>query len=250
MVFDEYAQYYDVLYQDKDYEREAKYIAGLLKKFAPDAKHLADLGCGTGKHAALLTAYGYTEHGVDMSEDMLKLAEKRAEGNNRLSFQCASLQDFTLEEPVDAVTALFHVMSYQSTDTMLVQALRNVHKNIRKGGMFVFDCWYGPAVLLQRPELRVKRMENSVVTVTRIAEPVIRENENIVEVHYDVFVENKAAKAIHEIREKHVMRYFFVDEIQKILQDTGFKLVDAFEFLTGKSLSKDTWGSCFVAKKQ
>lgn len=30
MVFDEYAQYYDVLYQDKDYEGEAKYIAGLV----------------------------------------------------------------------------------------------------------------------------------------------------------------------------------------------------------------------------
>ena len=30
MVFDEYAQYYDVLYQDKDYEGEAKYIAGLM----------------------------------------------------------------------------------------------------------------------------------------------------------------------------------------------------------------------------
>lgn len=119
-----------------------------------------------------------------------------------------------------------------------------------RGGTFIFDLWYGPAVLLQRPEFRVKRMENPVVKVTRIAEPVIRENENIVEVHYDVFVENKAAKTIHEIREKHVMRYFFKDEIVRFLKDAGFDLVDAFEFMTGNPLSKDTWGSCFVAKKR
>ena len=36
-------------------------------------------------------------------------------------------------------------------------------------------------------------MENQTVKVTRIAEPVIREN-NIIEVHYDVFVENKQIK--------------------------------------------------------
>lgn len=250
MVFDEYAQYYDVLYQDKDYEGEAKYIAGLLKKYAPTAENLADLGCGTGKHAELLTSYGYTEHGVDMSEDMLRAASRRAEGNDKLSFSCASLQDFTLEKPADAVTALFHVMSYQSTDAMVCEALRNIHGNVREGGTFIFDLWYGPAVLLQRPEFRVKRMESPAVKVTRIAEPVIRENENIVEVHYDVFVENKAAKTIHEIREKHVMRYFFKDEIVRFLKDAGFKLVDSFEFMTGNPLSKDTWGSCFVAQKQ
>ena len=249
MVFDEYAQYYDVLYQDKDYEGEAKYIAGLLKKYAPKAKHLADLGCGTGRHAELLTNYGYTECGIDMSEDMLAAAKQRAAGNESLSFACASLQDFTLEEPADAVTALFHVMSYQSTDKMFLAALHNVDRNVRHGGAFVFDCWYGPAVLLQRPELRVKRMENQNVRVTRIAEPLIRENENIVEVHYDVFVENKMTKEIHEIRENHIMRYFFPEEVRSALGNTGFELLDSFEFMTGKPLSKDSWGACFVARR-
>lgn len=31
MVFEEYAQYYDLLYADKDYGGEAKYIDSLLK---------------------------------------------------------------------------------------------------------------------------------------------------------------------------------------------------------------------------
>ena len=249
MVFDEYAQYYDVLYQDKDYEREVEYLAGLINKYAPGAKQLADLGCGTGKHAELLTEYGYREHGVDMSADMLKSAENRAKGNKNLSFQCARLQDFSLAEPADAVTALFHVMSYQTTDGMVLDALQNIYRNIRGGGIFIFDCWYGPAVLLQRPELRVKRMENDKVKVTRIAEPVMRENENIVEVNYDIFVENKAANTIHEIRERHVMRYFFKDEIKRFIESIGFSLIDSFEFMSGRPLSKDTWGSCFIVKK-
>ena len=250
MAFDEYAQYYDLLYKDKDYKGEAEYIQKLLKQYAPDAKHIADLGCGTGHHADLLSQYGYDVEGVDMSEDMLKAAQKRAKHNSKLSFQCASLQDFSFDKPKDAVTALFHVMSYQNSDKLLEDAFLNVSNNIHSGGVFVFDLWYGPAVMYQKPELRVKRIENDLVKVTRIAEPVWRENDNIVEVHYDVFIEDKATGKIHEITENHVMRYFFKVEMEQFLNKYGFELVDSFEFFTGKALSRNTWGGCFVARRR
>ena len=250
MVFDEYAQYYDLLYRDKDYDGEAEYIKNLLRKYAPNAKNIADLGCGTGRHAELLTKYGYSVDGVDMSEDMLQSANKRAENNPKLSFQCASIQDFHFEEPKEAVTALFHVISYQHSNRLLESAFYNIAKNIQQGGVFVFDLWYGPAVMFLKPELRVKRIENEAIKVTRIAEPVWRENDNIVEVHYDVFVEDKATGKIHEITENHVMRYFFKVEMEQFLNKYGFELVDSFEFFTGKALSRNTWGGCFVARRR
>lgn len=60
MVFDEYANYYDVLYQDKDYLGEANYIRGLVQKYAPESRFLVDLGCGTGRHAELIVLGGDT----------------------------------------------------------------------------------------------------------------------------------------------------------------------------------------------
>ena len=249
MVFNEYAHYYDLLYKDKDYVGEAEYIDSLIKKYNGKTKKILDLGCGTGKHAELLSQKGYKVHGIDMSEGMLKEAQKRAEENDRLSFSLSNIQEFDLKENYDTVTALFHVMSYQTTDEALKKVLKKVHKHLNKEGVFIFDCWYGPAVLSEKPEIRIKRLENESVKVIRIAEPLLRENENVVEVNYDVFVQNKESKQIKELQETHIMRYLFKQEIMKISCECGFRYVDEFEFMTNQMISRDTWGSCFVVKK-
>ena len=67
MVFDEYAEYYDLLYKDKDYVAEANYIDGILQKYATGCQKILELGCGTGKHAELLSHKGYEITGIDMS---------------------------------------------------------------------------------------------------------------------------------------------------------------------------------------
>lgn len=254
MVFDKYARYYDLLYQDKDYTGEAAYIAGLLEKYGHHPQSILELGCGTGKHAELLAEKGYRVHGLDQSAGMLAEARQRAnEGGqyiqNRLQFTQADIRNFALEEQFDASIALFHVMSYQNTDTDVASVLGRVAKHLTAGGIFVFDTWYGPAVLCQQPELRVKRLADAACEVTRIAEPVLRENEDICEVHYDVFVKDKKEDEIHEFQELHSMRYFFAGEVRRLLKESGFTLVDAFEFMTGNELGRDTWGSCFVARK-
>ena len=58
-VFSDYAQYYDLINQQKDYKQEVDYIISILNKFGPNAKHLLELGCGTGLHAINLAEKGY-----------------------------------------------------------------------------------------------------------------------------------------------------------------------------------------------
>ena len=67
-VFAGYSRYYDLLYRDKDYAGEAEYIAALIKRYAPDAKTLMEIGSGTGAHAAELAEMGYEVAGVDMRQ--------------------------------------------------------------------------------------------------------------------------------------------------------------------------------------
>lgn len=249
MVFDKYANYYDLLYYDKKYDLEAEYISKIIKKYSENTVTILDLGCGTGKHAELLSKKGFYVQGLDMSEKMIEHANKRAVNNNKLNFTVGNIQDFSFNRQFDVITALFHVMSYQNNDECINKCFSNIYKHLKKDGIFVFDCWYGPAVLLQQPEIRVKRLENEKIKLVRIAEPVLRENDNIVEVHYDIFIKNKKDNNIFEISEIHNMRYFFENEIKTFVKGNGFKLLDDFEFLTGNRLSRNTWSSCFVIKK-
>lgn len=249
MVFDTYANYYDLLYKDKDYEGEVEYIDKIIKKYTDKANSILDLGCGTGKHAELLSHKGYFIHGVDASEKMLEKANLRARYNSKIQFTLSNIQDFNLKVKFDVVTALFHVMSYLNDDDSINQSLKNIYYHLKEGGIFIFDCWYGPAVLYQRPEIRIKRLSNNDVELTRIAEPVIKENKNVVEVNYDIFIKNNKDNKIFEIKEVHSMRYFFMNEIKQFINKNNFKILDCFEFMSNSKLSKNTWGSCFVLKK-
>ena len=67
MVFDAYAHYYDLLYCDKDYDGEVKFINGLIQEHAPKARCLLELGCGTGIHAEKFTRRNYIVHDVNDS---------------------------------------------------------------------------------------------------------------------------------------------------------------------------------------
>ena len=83
-VFGAYAQYYDALYHDKNYDAETKYLDALIKKFAPQAHFIFELGCGTGRHALALAHKGYDVHGIDLSEQMLMQAEALRRCSSRL----------------------------------------------------------------------------------------------------------------------------------------------------------------------
>ena len=252
-TFGYYAHYYDLLYKGKDYKSESEYICNLLRLYAPEAKSILDLGCGTGMHACLLAERDYRVHGVDSSEDMLERARRRLNElperpAKLLSFELGDARNYRIDRRFDAVISLFHVMSYQITNQDLSAAFATVKHHLNRGGIFIFDCWYGPAVLTDRPLIRVKRLENEIIQLTRIAEPIMYSNENCVDVNYHVFIRNKNSGDVAEIRETHKMHYLFGPEVNTLFAENGLVNIAAEEWLTGREPGFDTWGVCFVGR--
>ena len=253
-VFGKYAHYYDLLYRDKDYAGETNFIHELIQKHAPNAKAILELGCGTGKHADLLSKMGYEVLGIDISREMLEAANRRLSDLKekraiKLSFDRGDIRIYRTERRFDAVISLFHVMSYQTTNKDLQGVFETAKVHLKQGGVFIFDCWYGPAVLTDRPAVRIKRFEDDAIQVTRIAEPEIHANENIVDVNYHVFIKNKATGIVEELKETHCMRYLFKPEIDFLFEQAGFKFVDIVEWMTDRAPGFDTWGVCCVGKR-
>jgi SAM-dependent methyltransferase len=220
-VFDAYARYYDLLYRDKDYAAEVVFLLAQLRRHQPSATRVLELGCGTGIHAEHLARRGFHVHGVDLSAEMLKKAETRkaslpSEVAARLSFSQGDARTVRTGAQYDVVISLFHVMSYQNSNADLAAAFATAAQHLGAGGVFMFDYWYGPAVLLQKPEVRVKRLGDEQIEVLRIAEPVLRAAENVVDVNYTVIITTKADGAVRQINETHSMRYLFLPEISQL----------------------------------
>ncbi len=252
-VFAAYADYYDALYKDKDYAMEAGRVDALLRGQSPQAEQLLELGCGTGAHAAELARLDYRIVGVDTSDAMLARAEARFRALDsalqaRLRFLKGDARSCRLGRAFDAVVSLFHVLSYQTSDADVAAMLGSAGAHLPPGGLFLFDFWYGPAVLAQRPEVRTRRLRHGDAEITRLAEPQLDERARCVDVSYTIRVE-KAGRAAQELRETHRMRYFFLPELEAALGAAGFGLVWAGELDSGAPLGSESWSACVLVRK-
>ena len=145
MVFKEYAQYYDLLYQDKDYKSEAKYVVSLIKKFHPKAQKILEFGSGTGVHGRIFSDLGFTVSGIEKSHEMIEFGNQNADSfHEKGQFTCISgdCTETFINDDFDTVVSLFHVLNYQITDDKVIAMLRNAHRQITQGGIFIFDYWF------------------------------------------------------------------------------------------------------------
>ena len=251
-IFDHYAQYYDLLYSVKNYEAEADYVCSLIEKFGRGARSMLDIGCGTGSHGFHFAQRDYDVTGVDLSPKMISLAnqKKAQKGIKHISFEQGDILSLRLHREFDVVVSLFHVMNYLTKTSDMAAGFANAVNHVRPGGLFIFDSWYGPAVLSDLPKVGVRRFEKDRIKVTRLAEPTLHPNRNVVDVKYEIIVQRKGSADVAFIKETHAVRYFFETEIEELLEGLGVEILAAEEWLTGKTPGLDTFGVCFVGRKR
>lgn len=244
-IFDKYSKYYDLIYHDKDYKSEAEYVKNLIYKFSPNAREILEFGSGTGIHGNLLSNKGFNITGVELSQQMVQLS------NQSKKFKCINgdIREIKIGCLFDVVISLFHVVSYQTKNSDLKLVFANAHHHLKEKGLFIFDFWYAPAVLSQYPEPRLKKFKNKNQEIVRFAKPKVFENKNIVDVNYEIFINNLQEQTYETFCETHSMRYFSIPELDILAESQGFKRIGEEEFLTGNPPSKKTWGVCLIYQK-
>ena len=230
-----------MLYKDKDYQKETNYILSLIKKYRPKSEKILEFGSGSGIHGRLLANAGLKVSGIERSQEMIDLglySNQAKDQNTNFSFTQGDCTRTILGDDFDSVISLFHVLSYQTSNEEVLAMFKNAHRQLKPSGVFIFDYWYAPAVWNISPTLRVKRVSNQQLVITRIAEPECFREQNIVKVYYQTFVEDLKSNHISEIKETHEMRAFETDEIEEFANQTGFALLHSEEWLTGHTPTK------------
>jgi SAM-dependent methyltransferase len=250
---EQYAAHYDLFYGDKDYPAEAAFVQGVIRRHNPRANSVLEFGCGSARHAIEFVRSGFHVTGIDRSPEMIKLGEVRRNGltpqlQKELTLMQGDAVKFKWDRNSDAVAALFHVVSYQTTNKTLQGIFSSARASLIPGGVFVFDFWYGPAVLTDRPRVRVKRITTPTHNLLRIAEPEHQLNCNVVDVNYTLISINRETGISEAHNEKHSIRYLFLPEIELIAAYTGFEIVESGEWRTGKILHDHCWSGYIAAR--
>ena len=131
---------YDTLMADIPYDQWIKYITeALASNGISQGAAVLDVGCGTGKVSIGLSKAGYKVTGLDVSEEMLRLAEEnsRRAGLN-IPFICQPIAEAEIHQKVDAVTAVCDVVNYLA-GSELDAFFQSAGRLIKYGGMLIFD---------------------------------------------------------------------------------------------------------------
>ena len=254
-VFADYARYYNLLYREKDYAEETNFVLETLRQHGCSPKTLLDLGCGTGRHALEMARRGIAVTGVDMSETMLSM------GREQLSLQdAASLpsplpdlyqgdaRTFRGDRQFDAVTSLFHVMSYQNTEEDALAVLLTAREHLCPDGFFLFDFWYGPGVLTDLPTIRERLMEDDLIRIHRRAVPEHRVEENTVTVNYTVTITDKNEAERGRLEESHSMRYWFLPELRYLAKQAGLQVCGEGGWMHAHAPGMNDWNAWMLVR--
>lgn len=248
-VFKEYAGFYDLFYSGKDYRAEAAFALELAASHSSSGKpsSLLDMGCGTGRHLREFSKAGLECCGFDISKQMLASAKENLKGLPA-SLSQGDLRSYRDGRKYDLAVSMFAVMGYLTGNEDLLAGLKTAAVHLKPGGLFIFDGWFGPAVLSQKPEVRLHNYTNEDgAKVFRRAEPALDCQSQTVEVRYTIGISDPRG-GVQEFQETHRMRYFFVQEIELAMRLCGLKLLAAMPFMMRNCpLSPSTWNVSFVS---
>ncbi len=228
-IFSDYASFYDILYQDKDYQGESEFVRALIAKNEnAHAKfsRILDLACGTGKHLFVLEEMGFEVEGSDQSLAMVDLARQSAQKrNSKAVFHHQSFQTADqIEKKFDVVLSLFASIGYLVADADLSKALRNIHGLLNPGGIFIFDFWNGNAVVRDYSPTKILRKKAGEREIIRHSETKLDRIRQLAEVQFTC-MEFSLDQKMAEFSESHVVRYFFLREMEFLLFSHGFRLL-------------------------
>ena len=139
-AYHQLAQSYDRLTGDVDYGATVDFYYEILEREGLHPRTAVDLACGTGSVALLLAARGLQVTAVDMSWEMLTVAQQKAtEAQLFPQFVCQKLQQLHLPRGVDLAVCALDSMDYILDPADCQKAICRIYKALNPGGCFIFD---------------------------------------------------------------------------------------------------------------
>jgi 2-polyprenyl-3-methyl-5-hydroxy-6-metoxy-1,4-benzoquinol methylase len=226
--YNEFAQYYDLLMSDVDYDEWTAYVLNILKKYKTSHRDILEMACGTGNIAVNMAKYGYNVTAFDLSGDMLAVASNKATKNNvYIKFLCQDMRDININNSYGIILCLCDSINYITDHDDLMSVFTWVYKHLKDDGIFIFDI---NSSYKLRNIIGDNTFTYNEAEIVYIWDNYLTEN-NSVEFYLTFFA--KQGELYRRFDEVHEEKIYEVDEMISFLKHAGFKYIstnEAFSF--------------------
>ncbi len=138
MLYKNLSKYYQDLILDNQYDGWTDYMLSVVKNNLNYGVGY-DVGCGTGIFTRKLKRAGYNVVGVDISPEMLSVAEEISlKENLKIDYRLADMRALKSFEKLDFITAVNDGVNYLAQKD-LSRTFLAFSKCLKKGGILLFD---------------------------------------------------------------------------------------------------------------
>jgi len=132
--------YYHVAFE-LNRKTETDFLEACFRKYARGrVRAVLDVACGTGHHSLRLAQRGYRMTSLDLSDASIAfLRSEAARASLPVTAVVGDMTDFRLPRRVDAALCMQDSQGHLLTNEALIAHLRAVRRNLRPGGVYVFD---------------------------------------------------------------------------------------------------------------
>jgi len=249
MSYEQFAYLYDELMKDAPYDEWVQFVNEILVKYdVKGAPRLLDLACGTGELSVRFAKEGFQITGVDLSEDMLAVAQAKAEEEGvRIPFFQQNMVDLEGQGKFDVIGIFCDSLNYLQTDEEVIATFANVLEQLDDKGIFIFDVHsiYKITQVFINQTFALNEED-----VSYIWNSFPGEHPNSVEHELSFFVLDERTDKYDRFDELHFQRTYPVQQYLNWMESAGFEVLEVtadFEHTAPLAHSERIF---FVAKKK
>jgi len=213
-LYKDLAIYYDIVFKDRDYSREAQFIKQIVKE-RKLGNELLDIGCGTGQHDELLKN-DFRITGIDPNKQILDIAVNK---NSSVNYYQMSMADFKLPQKFDVAVSLFGVIHYAKDYVELRKNFKNVYNHLKRRGLFIFDVSLRKDAFKNHNEFIGVNKEDLSVNMIKNTYKLDPNHANTL---LTFFI--KDALGSRKEYDEHVQLIIDIQKTKSMLESTGFRV--------------------------
>lgn len=243
MGYSAFAEFYDSLTENIDYNEIAEYYNRLNEKFGGIKGILLDLACGTGSLSVIFSKMGYDVIGTDISEEMLSIAvAKEHEG---IEYLCQNMTELDMFGTIDGTVCSLDSINHLDGLDEVRRTFERVSLFSNKGALFMFDV-----NTIYKHE-RVLGNNTFVYDMDKVY--CVWQNEYAgegrTEIYLDFFSEDSGSGLYERYSDDFAETAYPAETIEQLLKETGFEVCACYEYLTEDEPCDETEKLTFVARK-